>query len=42
MDSPAFELVQYTEDTGGTEVIGIEIVNINISGDSGVGGPKGD
>lgn len=36
VDSPAFELVQYTEDTGGTEVIGIEIVKINISGDIGI------
>lgn len=36
VDSPAFELVQHTEDTGGTEVIGIEIVKINISGDIGI------
>lgn len=36
VDSPAFELVQYTEETGGTEVIGIEIVKINISGDIGI------
>lgn len=33
VDSPAFELVNYTDQTGGTEIIGVEIVSINISGD---------
>ena len=42
VDSPAFELVNYTDQTGGTEIIGVEIVSINISGDIGVTGPKGD
>ena len=33
VDSQAFELVNYTDQTGGTEIIGVEIVSINISGD---------
>ena len=36
VDSPAFELVNYTDQTGGTEIIGVEIVSINISGDIGI------
>ena len=36
VDSPAFELVNYTGQTGGTEIIGVEIVSINISGDIGI------
>ena len=36
VDSQAFELVNYTDQTGGTEIIGVEIVSINISGDIGI------
>lgn len=39
IDALAFELVQFTSLTGGTEIVGIEIVTVNISGDIGIAIP---
>ena len=39
IDSPAFELVQFTSLTGGTEIVGVELVTVNISGDIGIAIP---
>lgn len=36
IDALAFELVQFTSLTGGTEIVGVEIVTVNISGDIGI------
>ena len=39
IDALAFELVQFTSLTGGTEIVGVEIVTVNISGDIGIAIP---
>ena len=39
IDALAFEGVQYTSLTGGTEIVGVEIVTVNISGDIGIAIP---
>lgn len=39
IDALAFELVQFTSQTGGTEIVGVEIVTVNISGDIGIAIP---
>jgi len=39
IDSPAFELVQFTSLTGGTAIVGVELVTVNISGDIGIAIP---
>ena len=39
IDALAFELVQFTSQTGGTEIVGVEIVTVNISGDIGIATP---
>lgn len=39
IDSLAFELVQFTSQTGGTEIVGVELVIVNISGDIGIAIP---
>ena len=39
IDALAFEGVQYTSLTGGTEIVGVEVVTVNISGDIGIAIP---
>lgn len=39
IDALAFELVQFTSLTGGTEIVGVEVVTVNISGDIGIAIP---
>lgn len=39
IDALAFELVQFTSQTGGTEIVGVELVTVNISGDIGIAIP---
>lgn len=39
IDALAFELVQFTSLTGGTEIVGVELVTVNISGDIGIAIP---
>ena len=39
IDALAFELVQFTSQTGGTEIVGVEVVTVNISGDIGIAIP---
>lgn len=39
IDALAFEGVQFTSQTGGTEIVGVEIVTVNISGDIGIAIP---
>ena len=42
LDIPTLELVDKTFNTGGISESDVEITYLNVSGDSGVGGPKGD
>lgn len=42
LDIPTLELVDKTFNTGGVSESDVEIAYLNVSGDSGVGGPKGD
>lgn len=39
IDALAFEGVQFTSQTGGTDIVGVEIVTVNISGDIGIAIP---